>query len=284
MRQFLIRISQALCILAVLVGITTAAIITTTHSSPSSALAAIQKTTAVTAKPDLSSLQQQLAAIIAQHPSTEVSVVVTDTATGTSVKAGEAVAFQAASIAKVISASAYMHEVEQGSASLDTAIQGSSAQNLLQRMLTNSDNEAWAAINAYLGKDTVQSYAASIGLSSYDVYENTITASDQAALLTKLAQGDLLNQSHTQLLYSFMQHTNNDELIPGAAPSGATVYHKYGYIDSNLHDSAIITYGDKTYVVVILTKGSTGDLSDYAARVSLFHQLTTAVIDSMSGS
>jgi beta-lactamase class A len=290
MRKTLIRASQLLCIMAIIGGIVTA-VVAITSSSPSNALAAIEKTATqgTVAKsadqtPDFSTLQTQLASIINQYASTQVSVAVSDTSSNTSMTAGESVAFYAASTAKVISASAYMHRVEQGNASLDTIIQGSSAQSLLQRMLTNSDNTAWAAINAYIGKDTLQLYATSIGLSNYDAYENTLTAADQAQLLSLLARGSLMNDQHRQLLYSFMQHTNNDELIPAAVPTGATVYHKYGYLDSNLHDSAVIEYAGKTYVLVIFTKGSTGDLSDYGTRVTLFHTITTAVTDFMARS
>ena len=288
MKQAIIHLCQGLCILAVVAAIATGAVIAT-KSSPGTVLAAVEDTGEAKQSEEadnqsITELQSQLDAIVSGRGDLEISAVAMNTATNEYVSSGETVPFKAASITKVISAAAYLHQVEQGTTSLATIIQGSTAQSLLQRMLTNSDNTAWTAINTYLGRDVVQQYAATIGLSSYDVYDNVITATDQATLLSKLATGQLLTQSHTALLESFMQHTNNDDLIPAGAPDDAKVYHKYGYLDGYLHDSAIITYGGKTYTLVIMTKSGTGNLDDYTARTSLFHAITHTITASMKES
>lgn len=288
MKQLTIRICQGLCIIAVIASLATAAV-AGMHSQSNTALAASgQEDTKPAAETKTAqsstSLQSQLDSIVKEYGNLEVSVAAMDTSDNTYVTSGETAAFKAASITKVISACAYMHQVELGNASLATVIEGSAAQNLLQRMLTNSDNAAWAAINAYLGKDTIQTYANSLGLTSFDAYGNIITAHDQALFLSKFAKQALLNGTHTSLLKSFMQNTNNDELIPASVPNGAVVYHKYGYLDGYLHDSAIITYRGKTYTLVILTKSSTGTVDDYAIRTNLFHAVTQVVTSLMERS
>lgn len=212
------------------------------------------------------------------YPSVQTGVSYIDLDTGEQTDAGETAAFTAASTTKVLTAAAYMHLVEDGQARLDTIIGGSTAQQLIQRMLNISDNSAWSTLNDYIGHTALQQYAISYGLSSYDVNSNTITAHDQAQLLAKLYKNQLTTSSHTKILLSYMQDTNNEDLIPAALPAQATVYHKYGYLGGELHDSAIISYQGHTFALVIFTKNNNGTLDDYNERTTLFHAITTAAL------
>lgn len=211
---------------------------------------------------------------ISNYASADIGVSMIDLDTGAQTDVGETAAYTAASTTKVLTAALYMHRVEQGSTTLDTVIDGSPAETLLQKMINLSDNDAWTDLNDYLGKPQLQAYAANLGLTSYDPYENTITPHDEAQLLAKLYNGELITQAHAKLLYSFMQHTSNEDLIPAALPSDATVYHKYGYLGGELHDAAIITYKGHHVALTIYTKGM--DLSDYDARTAVFHTITDA--------
>ncbi len=211
---------------------------------------------------------------INEYPSADIGISMVDIDGGSQTDVGETAAFTAASTTKVLTAILYMHRVEQGSATLDQTINGSTAQALLQKMINVSDNDAWADLNEFLGKPQMQSYAANLGLTSYDPYENTITPHDEAQLLAKLYRGELITNTHAQLLYTFMQHTSNEDLIPAALPSDATIYHKYGYLGGELHDAAIITYKGHHIALTIYTKGT--DLSDYDARTAIFHTITAA--------
>ena len=211
---------------------------------------------------------------IQSYSSADIGVSMVDIDSGAQTDVGETAAFTAASTTKVLTAILYLHEVEQGTTTLDTDIDGTDAQTLLQKMINLSDNDAWASLNEFLGKPQLQAYAANLGLSSYDPYENTITPHDEAALLAKLYKGQLVSAEHAQLLYAFMQHTSNEDLIPAALPSDATIYHKYGYLGGELHDAAIISYKGHHIALTIYTKGT--DLSDYDARTTVFHTIATA--------
>ncbi len=216
------------------------------------------------------------ATIQASAVSTSVSVI--DIASGKQYDAGLDVDFRAASTTKVLTAAAFMHQVEQGNATLATQINGASAQTMLQSMLQQSNNAAWKAFNDYLGQENLEAYARSIGLSSFAVTDNTIRAHDQAKLLTKLYDNELTSTTHTQMILSFMQNTDNERLIPAALPTGATVYHKYGYLEGELHDSAIITYAGHTFVLVIYTNNQQATIDDYESRRELIHLLTSDVL------
>jgi beta-lactamase class A len=100
-----------------------------------------------------------------------------------------------------------------------------------------------------------------------------MTSSDQAEILSKLYQGKLLNKAHTDLLLSFMQNTNNEDMIPKVNPGG-TLYHKYGQLEDRLHDSAIINYKNRPIVLVIYTKGL-GDGNIYSSRIQLIQTIAT---------
>jgi beta-lactamase class A len=239
----------------------------------SSAAAKVQEAAAKTTF--ISSVQSA----INGYTGADIGVSMVDLDTGAQTDVGESAAFTAASTTKVLTAVLYLHRVEQGSAALDTVIDGTDAQTLLQKMINLSDNNAWADLNDYLGKPQLQAYATALSLTSYDPYENTITPHDEAQLLAKLYDGELITQTHAQLLYSFMQHTSNEDLIPAALPSGATIYHKYGYLGGELHDAAIITYEGHHIALTIYTKGD--DLSDYDARTAVFHTITDAALTYM---
>ncbi len=226
----------------------------------------------------LSSLVTALQVTIqASDVSTAVSVIDIDTAK--QYDAGLDVSFRGASTTKVLTAMAFMHQVEQGNATLTTQINGASAQDMLQKLLQQSDNAAWSAFNDYLGRSWLKSYAHSIGLSSFEVADNTLTAHDEALLLAKLYNHETISQGHAQMLMSFMQNTDNERLIPAALPAEATVHHKYGYLEGELHDAAIITYNGHTFVVVIYTNNQRTTIDDLAARTQLIHALTTDVIE-----
>ena len=143
-------------------------------------------------------------------------------------------------------------------------------------MINQSDNNDWETLMQFIGFQYQASYAKSININSYDVMNNRINPNDMSLLLQKLYTGKLLNQQDTNLLLSYMQHTNNDSLIPPAVPSGIKVYHKYGSFNGNLHDTAIIDNGKNPFILTIYSSTKSGALS-YQQKVSAFHNIVSAV-------
>jgi beta-lactamase class A len=72
------------------------------------------------------------------------------------------------------------------------------------------------------------------------------------------------------------QNMNNENLIPAVLPAGTTVYHKYGLLNYNLHDTSIIKYGDQTFVLVVFTNSE--DSSNYQHNVTLIHEITRTAL------
>jgi beta-lactamase class A len=182
--------------------------------------------------------------------------------------------FTAASTTKMITACFFLHQVEQGNRTMDDQVGPYTADFQLQQLVNQSNNDSWEAFLDLLGRDNEQTYAKQIGLTSFNVWDNTIDADDLAVLLQKLWQGDLLNKEHTTQLLSLMQNTIEDQWIPPALASGDTVYHKYGALNDTVHDAAIIQHNGRNYVLVIMTDGN-GD-QDENEREALFHDLVKA--------
>ncbi|WP_231494309.1 serine hydrolase [Arthrobacter sp. 9MFCol3.1] len=182
--------------------------------------------------------------------------------------------FVAASTAKVLAAAAYYHLVETGAASLDDPLGNYTAGFQLREMIQQSDNDSWSLIMDAVGHEQLTQYAASLGV-SYDPEINTLTPAEMATILAGVYSGTLLTAGDTAQLLSYMQDTNYETLIPAAVPEGITVFHKYGLLDDELHDAAVLAQGNTAYALVIYTKGQ--DLGDIPERTDVIHQLTQAV-------
>lgn len=227
-------------------------------------------------------LSQEINALIAANPQLDISVAVIDVRTNTKGNYGIQDNFAGASTTKVLTAAAYLHDVETNQASLTDSVNGINAQQQIKQMINRSNNESWEALNQAVGYGRLENYAHSIGMSSYKYIGNLMTASDEALLLQKLYSGELLNDTHKQLLLSFMQNTNNEDMIPVVKPEGASLYHKYGQLDGRLHDAAIIDYKDRPIVIVIYTKGA-ADTSgvEYATRTQLIQNIARTALQSI---
>lgn len=183
----------------------------------------------------------------------------------------------AASTTKLLSASLFLHDVEQGQASLSQPLGGSTAQDEMQKMIVVSDDTAWEDFNSLLGHPALLQYAQSLGMNSYDPDNNLITSDDLALLLSSLYQGKLLNSQHTKLLLSYMANADYTQYIGGAIPKGVKFYHKIGYLDDRVMDAAIIDNSKHPYVLVIFTKDPSGSY-DQTAGQQAFHGITRATL------
>lgn len=170
--------------------------------------------------------------------------------------------FTAASTTKVLVGCFLLSQVEAGKHSLNDVVGGVPASTHLQRMINQSSNASWVALMEWLGYDAQKAYADSLGVNSYRYQNNTVNPNDMALLLSKLHTGKLLNPEHTKLLLSYMQHTNDELMIPAAVPAGVTSYHKYGQLDRLLHDIGIIDNGKSPFAVTIYTNDPKGSMTE----------------------
>lgn len=229
-------------------------------------------------KPSLiydSELASHINSILAKNSQYQIGIALTDIDDNKTQTFGDTSPFVAASTAKILAACAYYHLVETGQASLSDSMGDYDASFQLEEMVNDSDNDAWALIVAAIGDGQLQAYANSIGV-TYDETNNTLSPAAMAMVLTKLYKGELLNKGDTAQLLSYMQNTNDEDLIPAAVPSSVTVYHKYGLLDDELHDASILVRNGHAYSFVVYTKDASG-YSDADPRIGTIHDITRVV-------
>lgn len=213
------------------------------------------------------------------NPDLDISLSLVDVKTGVAKDFGVQTDFAAASTTKVLTAVAYLHNIELGEATLEESVGGLPAERQLKQMINQSNNESWSALNSAVGAAELEAYARSIGMESYVFAGNTLKTKDQTLLLAKLAKGELINSEHRKLLYSYMQDTNNEDMIPGAVPAGASLYHKYGQLDDRLHDCAIIDYKNRPLAITVFTKGTPASGRNYNVHTKLIESIAQNAID-----
>lgn len=235
------------------------------HAKAADAAAQARRTAAI------GRLDSQFAQIAAANQQISLSIDVEDANHGMRASYNAASGFDAASTAKILSASLYLNQIEKGERSAYTPVDGYSLDKALELMVRQSDDGVWLAVNDTLGHYALSTYAQGLGLTSYDVDTNTISSADMTRLMMLLDKGDLLNQAHTALLLSYMQHTNVEDFIPPAVPPSMSVYHKVGLDNDEVNDTAIIKGSDDDMVITIYTNGN--GVYDWTDRASLMQHI-----------
>lgn len=171
------------------------------------------------------------------------------------------VQFTSASTYKIYVAYAMIHDVETGTRSWNSRINGTTWEQCLNRMIINSDNgcpEVYINSSAMGYPKFNQLIHDELGVSSktqMEPYNMRTTASDLAAVLQKLYQGKLMTEDNKNRLLSLMQQQIYRQGIPAGVGTSATVADKVGFLDNLLHDAAIVSSTRGDYVMVIMTNG-----------------------------
>jgi beta-lactamase class A len=220
------------------------------------------------------SLEDKIQSVLDENSEYRIGLAMADISGDAALTFGDQEDFTAASTAKIITAAAYYHLVETGEAALDDPLGDYDAAFQLEAMVNESNNDSWLLLMDAVGYPELIEYAASIGV-TYDPEENLLTPAEMALVLKQLYAGDLLNPDNTAELLSYMQDTNNEELIPAGSQAGIEVFHKYGEIDGELHDAAVLAYRGSTFVLVIYTENEDG--TEDAGQAEVIRELTGVV-------
>ena len=267
----------AFAVVLVIVGTVTLAVV---RSEPRTG-AVVPTQPAVPAAPVAAappSLQDSVDKILSEADEYRIGLALADVSGGAERTFGDESTFTAASTAKILTAAAYYHLVENGQAALDDPMGDYDAAFQLKAMINDSNNDSWLLLMDAVGYPQLIAYADSIGV-TYDPEQNLLTAADMALILKKLYAGELLDEDNTEQLLGYMQHTNNEELIPAGSRTGVDVHHKYGEVSGELHDAALLSYRGSTFALVIYTENPEGVPDDGQAEV--IRDLTRAVEDAL---
>ncbi len=179
--------------------------------------------------------------------------------------------FTTASTYKLFVAYSALKRVEEGKWHwTDQITGGRNLSTCLDDMIVKSDNACGAALLLKIG-DPITDEIHAIGCVNSSFWGNDgikTTAADLALFLAELHTGQILTQqTNRNLLINAMGRNIYRSGIPAGIGS-ATVADKVGFMDGLLHDAAIVYSPTGTYVLVIMTNGSSwATIADLASRI-----------------
>lgn len=178
--------------------------------------------------------------------------------------------FTSASTYKIFVAYAMINDVETGRRTWSSAINGTTWDACLSRMIINSDNTCPEAYLASIGYSKFNEIVQSLGVSdktAFQPYDMRTTAGDLALVLQKLYQGELMSEENKSKLLGLMSRQVYRQGIPTGVGGAGVVYDKVGFMDDLLHDAAIVHSDAGDYVLVIMTNGESWE---YIAQVAAY--------------
>lgn len=179
--------------------------------------------------------------------------------------------FFPASTYKLFVAYSVLRRVEAGQMSWDDQITGGrNLRKCFDDMIVLSDNACPEELNRRIGYAGLNSDLAMLGLTNTRFIapgQHRTTAADLATFMASLQTGQLSINSESRNIFLSALKRN---IYRKGVPSGVlgVVANKVGFIDALLHDAAIVYAPSGTYVLTIMTDGSSwANIADLAKQI-----------------
>ncbi len=156
-----------------------------------------------------------------------------------------------------------------GSGVLKEYAQGSrfNIDDLIELMITQSDNTAANMLIDYMGFDNLNSYFKKFGLNNTNLarkmmdfksrdqgIENFTSARDLANLLEKIYRHKLASRQSSQICLDILKKQKIRDRIPRRLPSGTVVANKTGLERNICHDAGIVFTPQGDFLICVLTR------------------------------
>lgn len=211
-------------------------------------------------------LQALLNDIVADKGNYGISVRMLD---GTVTSANGSKRYHPASTYKMYVAYSLLKRIASGEIKWeDAATGGKNISQCFDLMIINSDNTCAEWLGDKIGWSNINNEVHAIGLSNTSTIRGAMysTADDESLFLMKLQNGTILNATERDRLLDVMKRQVYRNGIPAGV--GVTVADKVGFLDGDLHDAAIV-YGQKTYILTIMSSGSSwAQIADAARQIN----------------
>jgi len=145
--------------------------------------------------------------------------------------------------------------------------------DLIERMLKQSDNTAFGIMTRNLGINKVNDFIKNYGFNQTDFIVNYTSPKDVGTFLEKLYKQELMGKDYTDEMIGFMQNTDFEDRLPYYLP-GVKIAHKIGSWDGAYSDAGIVYGKTGDYVIVVMTDGA-----DYTEAVNAMRKLSQVVYD-----
>lgn len=258
-------------------------------------LVSLAQPAAAASSPDMVSVERQLAYLVGSR-SGEYGIAALDLTNGRSVSINGDQPFPMASTVKLAVAAAYLTQVDHGRRSLDDRIGSRSAAQLIELMLTRSDNAATDVLIRNLGgAGHVQQWLNLNGLHGIridrtiaqllrdkrDLFDRRDSSSplSMIAFLRQLDKGNMLRpDSRAYLLSAMGRCITGRNRMRALLPAGTRVEHKTGTLNGLTGDVGFITMPDgRRLAVAFFARGG----SDRPRTIA---EAARAIYDGFSGS
>jgi beta-lactamase class A len=180
--------------------------------------------------------------------------------------------FETASTFKLFVAYGTLKRIESGQWHWADQIQGGrDLTKCLDDMIVKSDNACAEALLSKIGYATLTNEIHAIGLSQSSFLKSFVqsTAADETTFNAALQSGQLLSSASTNTLLSAMKRNIYRQGIPAGA--SGQVADKVGFMNGLLHDAAIVYSPKGTYVLTIMTDGSSwGTIAELTRQIENF--------------
>lgn len=183
----------------------------------------------------------------------------------------EGKAWTPASTYKLFVAYSTLKKVESGTWKWsDQIVPGRNLSTCFDDMISRSDNPCAEALLQKVGFQQITNDARAIGATTTSFLGSDgikTSAADLALLLAALKSGQLLEQqsSRDRFLSALSANVYRQGIPAGVSGS---VANKVGFLDDYLNDAAIVSGSSGTYVLVILTKGSSwANIADLTKKI-----------------
>lgn len=238
-----------------------------------SLLALAAQPASAASSPSLTSLEQQLQALVA-NKSADVGIAALDLSTGETLSVRGDTPYPMASTVKVAIAALFLSQVDHNMRSLDDSINGEPVRKLMARMLIYSDNRAadillkadggptalhnWLRDNGIKGV-RVDRTIAQLLAAHRDLWDRRDSSTPVAMvnLLKRIYDGKLVSpESRNYLLGLMARCETGKNRMKWLLPAGTPVEHKTGTLDGLADDVGFITMPNGHRVAVaIFTRG-----------------------------
>lgn len=258
-------------------------------------LASFAQPAAAASSPDMVSVERQLAYLVGSR-SGEYGIAALDLTNGRSVSINGDQPFPMASTVKLAVAAAYLTQVDHGRRSLDDRIGSRTAAQLIEVMLTRSDNAAtdvlirnlggaghvqqWLNLNGLRGI-RIDRTIAQLLRDKRDLFDRRDSSSplSMIAFLRQLDKGNMLRpDSRAYLLSAMGRCITGRNRMRALLPAGTRVEHKTGTLNGLTGDVGFITMPDgRRLAVAFFARGG----SDRPRTIA---EAARAIYDGFSGS
>ncbi len=142
---------------------------------------------------------------------------------------------------------------------------------LIRRMIVNSDNLAYGLLDKYLNRlypeqNLYLSTLKELGLvNPRNPTESTFTVKSYSSLFRHLYNSSYLSSEMSEKALELLTQTKFDKALAAGVPNGVVVAHKFGdreglnEKEKQFHDCGIVYYPDNPYLLCVMTRGAEDD-------------------------